>query len=112
MIRIAAAALAAAMSMSAASAADQQNVLAKDQVVLDLRNLDLASVKGQQQLAIRMDQAARAVCGDRLATVHLDLETQSRTCRASVMADIRTRIEARVARADVAPATPVLLASR
>lgn len=91
------AALAAGIAASSVSAAPGENPLARDHVAMSLRGLDLATVSGQQALAIRMDQAARAVCGDRLATVHLALEQQSRACQADVKADIRARIEQRVA---------------
>jgi UrcA family protein len=40
-----------------------------------------------------MDEAARAVCGDRLSSVHLALGEQTRNCRAAVKADIRAEIE-------------------
>lgn len=112
MMKAIAAALVAVVSVSTAAATEPRSPLAKDQVVLELRNIDLATVDGQRRLAIRMDQAARAVCGDRLATVHLDLEAQSRACQADVVADIRSRIEARTADAGHAAATPVLLALR
>lgn len=71
------------------------NPFAKDQAVLRLSGLDLTTVEGQQRLAIRMDEAARAVCGDRLATVHLALSERARDCRAEVITDIRAQIEAR-----------------
>lgn len=90
----------AAMSLGfAASAAHAENPLAKDSATLRLSGLDLATVAGQQRLAIRLDQAAAAVCGDRLAGVHLALEEQSRACRAGVVADVRAQIERRQAAA-------------
>ncbi len=96
-----AALLAAAMLASTASAATTtSNPFAQDKVVLQLNDLDLATPQGQQRLAIRMDQAARAVCGEKMASVHLALEDQARACRAEVLADIRSRIEARSALAD------------
>lgn len=105
------AACAAFASVSPAWAAEPVNPLAQGKAVVSLKGLDLASVDGQQRLAIRMDQAARAVCGDRVATIHLALNEQSRGCQAEVIADIRSRIETRT---DVAwmPAAPALLASR
>ena len=87
----------AALTLSAPALATGQNPFAADKVVLTLKGLDLGSVDGQQRLAIRIDQAARAVCGDRVATIHLDLENQSRACRHEVTADIRSRIEQRTA---------------
>ena len=104
--------IAAAASAASASATEPRSVLAKDAVVLDLRNIDLATVGGQRVLAIRMDQAARAVCGDRLATVHLDLEPPSRSGRGSGAANIRSQSAARRADARRPSATPVLLALR
>ena len=79
--------------------AHAENPLAKDSVTLRLSGLDLSTPDGQQRLAIRLDQAAAAVCGDRLAGVHLVLEEQSRSCRAQVVADVRARIEQRQAAA-------------
>lgn len=93
------AALAIASSASAVSA----NPFARDQAVLDLKGLDLSSADGQERLAIRIDEAARAVCGQRLANVHLALEAKAQECRSSVVADVRSQIEARMARADGAP---------
>jgi UrcA family protein len=99
----------AALALAAPAFATDVNPFAKDKVVLNLRGLDLASVDGQQRLAIRIDQAARDVCGDRVATIHLDLERQSRSCRNDVVADIRSRIESRSA--DSANRAPVQVAA-
>jgi len=98
MMKVMFAALAAA-SLMASTAASAENPLAKDSATLRLSGLDLSTVDGQQRLAIRLDQAAAAVCGDRLASVHLALEEQSRACRAQVVADVRARIEQRQASA-------------
>ena len=87
----------AALALTAPAFASEQNPLAADEVVLDLKGLDLASVDGQQRLAIRVDQAARAVCGDRVSTIHLDMEKNAQGCRQDVAADIRSRIEQRTA---------------
>lgn len=89
-----------ALSASAAQAENTpENPLAKDRATLRLSGLDLATVDGQQRLAIRLDQAAAQVCGDRLASVHLALAEQSRACRAQVVADVRAQIERRQAAA-------------
>lgn len=112
MMKTVLAAIAAFAAAPALLAAAPENPLAKDKVVLDLRNLDLATVEGQRLLAIRMDQAARAVCGDGLATIHLSLAEQSRQCQADVVADIRSRIEARTADAGRGGAAPVQVALR
>lgn len=90
-------ALAACGLITAAPAVANENPFAKDQTVLQLSGLDLATVEGQQRLAIRMDEAARAVCGDRLSTVHLDANNKARDCRTAVLADIRAQIETRMA---------------
>ena len=82
------------------SAAATDNPFAQDEAVLRLSGLDLSTVEGQQRLAIRMDEAATAVCGDRLSTVHLAADTHARECKAAVLADIRTQIEARTAVAE------------
>jgi len=97
MLKLALGALAVLAVAPAAGAATQQNPFAKDSVVLNLRNIDLATVEGQRTLAIRMDHAARDVCGERLDRIHLAMEAQARTCRAAVVADVRSRIEARTA---------------
>ena len=109
-MKIGLAALAAIMASSPAFAAPLQNPLAADSVVLDLRGLDLTSVGGQQRLAIRMDAAANAVCGEGMSTIHLALGAQARACHADVLADIRTRIAAAVAARQ--PDKAVQLASR
>ena len=97
------AAIAFATSASAATPDNSvQNPFAKNTAVLQLGGIDLSTPDGQQRLAIRMDQAARAVCGDRLAGVHLDAEAKSRECRASVVADVRAQIETRMADSGVA----------
>jgi len=96
-MKIGLAALAALAFATSASAAPTENPFAKDKTVLQLSGLDLSTAEGQQRLAIRMDEAARSVCGDRLATVHLDLAAKSRECRAAVVADVRSQIETRTA---------------
>lgn len=101
----------AALALAASASANAtENPLARDKAVLQLQDLDLSTAEGQQRLAIRMDQAARSVCGDRLATVHLDVENKARECRAAVVADVRGQIEARVAAATPALRTKVALA--
>jgi len=96
-MKIGLAALAALAFATSASAAPTENPFAKDKTVLQLSGLDLSTPEGQQRLAIRMDEAARSVCGDRLATVHLDLAAKSHECRAAVVADVRSQIETRTA---------------
>ena len=90
-----------AFATSASAATPQnpsgENPFARDQAILNLRGLDLSTAEGQQRLAIRMDHAARAVCGDRVASVHLALEAQAQECRTAVLADVRSQIEARLA---------------
>jgi UrcA family protein len=103
-------ALAALMLAGTASAATTtQNPFAQDSATVRLNDLDLSTADGQQRLAIRMDQAARAVCGEKMASVHIALEDQARECRSAVLADMRARIEARTANAT--PRAPVKLAS-
>lgn len=86
-----------AFATSASAAPTSENPFAQDKAILNLKGLDLATADGQQRLAIRMDNAARAVCGERVASVHLDLESQAQDCRTAVLANVRTQIEARVA---------------
>lgn len=109
-MKIGIAALAAVSLGSAAIAGTAENPFAKDTAVLSLKGLDLATADGQQRLAVRVDQAARAVCGQNLATIHLDLEARSRACRADVAEQVRDQIEARTADAARTPA--IRLASR
>lgn len=96
MIKIGLMAIAACALAAPAAAATTDNPFAQNQATLQLGGLDLSTADGQQRLAIRMDQAARAVCGDRLASVHLALGERSRECQAAVIADIRSQIEARM----------------
>ncbi len=110
-MKIGLAALAALAFATSANAAPAENPFAKDQTILQLGSLDLSTPDGQQRLAIRVDQAARSVCGDRLATVHLDAEAKSRECRAAVVADVRSQIETRTADAGGRSRTQVALAN-
>lgn len=91
-----------ALALSATGAAATENPFAKDRAILNLADLDLSTADGQQRLAIRVDQAARAVCGDRLSNVHLAAEAKTQECRTSVAADVRAQIEQRLARASTA----------
>jgi UrcA family protein len=90
---------------TSASAATTDNPLAQDKATLRLDGLDLSTADGQQRLAIRMDQAARAVCGDRVSSIHLALGERARECRTVVIADIRAQVEARMANAASASQT-------
>ena len=91
-------ALAAVCALAtSASAATTENPFAQDKATVRLDGLDLSTADGQQRLAIRMDQAARAVCGDRVSSVHLALGARARECRNFVVADIRAQIESRMA---------------
>lgn len=109
MLKIGLTALAVCALATSASAATTDNPFADDRAILRLDGLDLSTADGQQRLAIRMDQAARAVCGDRLSSVHLAAGQKARECRTVVLADIRTQIEARTAFA--AKAAPTQFAS-
>jgi UrcA family protein len=97
MMKFGLAALATFAFATSALANPAENPFAKDKAVLNLKGLDLSTAEGQQRLAIRMDQAARAVCGDRVSAVHLAVEAKAQACRATVVADIRSQIEARSA---------------
>jgi len=96
-MKIAIAALAAISLGSAAFAGTTENPFGKDSAVLALSGINLSTAEGQQRLAIRVDQAARAVCGESLATLHADLEASARACRADVAEQVRTQIEQRAA---------------
>jgi len=109
MMKTGLAALAAFALATSASAATDTNPFAQSQAILSLAGLDLATAEGQQRLAIRIDDAAHSVCGDRLAGVHLALEAKAQQCRAAVVADVRAQIEAR--HASAVTKSPVQLAS-
>ena len=72
-MKIGIAALAAISLGSAAFASTADSPFGNDTAVLSLSGLDLKTADGQQRLAIRVDQAARAVCGENLATIHAEL---------------------------------------
>lgn len=93
--------LAALAAFALATSASAENPFAQDKAILNLKGLDLSTSEGQERLAIRMDQAARAVCGERLANVHLSMEAKAQACRTAVIADVRSQIEARSAMAPV-----------
>ena len=105
---VALATLAFAISTTAATA--NTNPFAQDKAILNLQGLDLSTAEGQQRLAIRVDQAARAVCGDRLSGLGLVVEAKTQECRTSVKADVRSQIEARLAKADRASTVRVAAA--
>ncbi|MGA1798505.1 UrcA family protein [Sphingomonas sp. 4RDLI-65] len=109
-MKIGLAACAAILMATPAIAAPGGDPFSADSAVLNLSGIDLASVEGQQRLAIRMDNVANAVCGEGLSSIHLTLGAQARGCRADVIADMRTRIA--VATASHDPARGVQLASR
>lgn len=99
-MKIGIAAVVAASLGSAAFAGTIDNQFGRDSSTLSLRGLDLATADGQAGLAIRVDQAARAVCGESLATIHPDLEARARACRTDVAEQVRDQIEARTARVE------------
>ena len=96
----------AALGMATSAAAATGDPFVDETATLRLDGLDLSTVEGQQRLAIRMDDAARAVCGNGLAKVHLAVAAEARQCQAAVKEDIRLQIEQRMARSD----TPVRVA--
>ena len=104
-MKIGLAVLAAISLGSAAFAGPNDNAFGKESAVLTLSGLDLSTANGQQRLAIRVDQVARTVCGDNLATIHLDLDARGRACRADVADQVRARIESRTAAASQPAAT-------
>jgi UrcA family protein len=108
-MKIILAAVAAMAFASAASAATTQDPFVQDKAIVQIKGLDLSTADGQQRLANRMDQAARAVCGENLASIHLSLESEARECRTTVLANIRTQIETRTA--DATSGSPVRVAS-
>lgn len=100
-------ALAACIVANSMPATATDNPFAKEEAMLRLGGLDLSTAEGQRRLAIRMDQAARAVCGDRLSSVHLASDARARECRTAVIADMRAEVEARAAVSDKAARTQI-----
>nr|WP_211196161.1 UrcA family protein [Alteraurantiacibacter aquimixticola] len=98
---------ACALATPAMAANTLPDPFVQESATLRLDGLDLTTVDGQRRLAIRMDNAARAVCGEGLDTVHLRAHARARECRTEVLAKIREQIETRVA----ANEAPVQLAS-
>ena len=109
-MKIGIAVVAAILATTPAFAATGENPFSADSVKLDLRGIDFTTVDGQQRLAIRMDQAASAVCGQGMSSIHLALGAQARACHADVIAGIKSRIATATAANDVAKGTQ--LASR
>ncbi|WP_331852708.1 UrcA family protein [Qipengyuania flava] len=107
MIKAGFAAIAAAALATPAMATTPTDPFVQPSATLSLEGLDLASVEGQRRLAIRMDDAARAVCGDGLDTVHLHAHARAQECRVAVLDQIRDQIETRMA----AKTAPVRLAA-
>lgn len=107
-MKIGLAVLAALAFATPALAGTTENPFAEDKAILNLRGLDLSTSEGQQRLAIRMDQAAGAVCGTDLAALPLSAQAKAQECRTAVIADVRSQIEARSAMA--APASAKQLA--
>jgi UrcA family protein len=101
-MKIGLAACAAILMATPAIAAPGGNPFSADSAVLNLSGIDLASVDGQERLAIRMDNVANKVCGEGLSSIHLTLSAQARGCRADVIADMRTRIATATASRDSA----------
>lgn len=110
MMKIGILALASVAFATTASAATSENPFARDKAVIQIQDLDLATTDGQRRLAIRMDQSARAVCGQDMAGVHLAAERKSQDCQAAVKSDIRRQIESRMASASTASARQFALA--
>tara|TARA_A100001391_G_scaffold142053_2_gene99827 strand:- start:1651 stop:2007 length:357 start_codon:yes stop_codon:yes gene_type:complete len=109
---LAVAAVALATPALANTTSDNSNTdpFTASSATLRLDGLNLATVDGQNRLAIRMDAAARAVCGEGLDTVHLQAAAEARACRTRVHAQIRDQIETRLAAARSEDAAPVQLA--
>lgn len=99
--------LVAVLLAAPAVAASGDNPFSADSAVLNLRGIDLTTVEGQQRLAIRMDQAASAVCGEGMDSIHLALGAQARTCHADVIADIKSRIATATAARTAPEATQI-----
>lgn len=86
-----------ALATPALAASGPSDPFVQETARLHLDGLDLATVDGQNRLAIRMDAAARAVCGEGLAAVHLSAKASADECRTHVLANIRNQIETRMA---------------
>ncbi len=108
-MKIGLAACAAILMATPALAAPGSDPFSADSAVLNLRGINLASVEGQQRLAIRMDQVANAVCGQGMSSIHLALGAQARGCRADVIADMQTRIGQATAARDTGRGTQLAM---
>lgn len=105
MLKVTLAVLAASVFVPASHAAETENPFAQSAAILNLDGVDLATPEGQRKLSIRMDQTARKVCGERLYSIHLALEAESRQCRAEVSAELRSRVAQRSA--DAGSSSPI-----
>lgn len=112
MLKVALTALAACAIATPALAGTSNDPFVQESVELRLDGIDLATVDGQQRLAIRMDAAADAVCGVGLDTVHLRAAAKANECRMQVLSQIRDQIETRLAASQEAKRELVQLASR
>lgn len=83
----------AALASAAPAPSTLLNPLAKQQVVLQHSDLDLATADGQSRLTSRLREAAIDLCGARMQAIHLTLVSKSQRCQAEVIAEARGRIE-------------------
>lgn len=84
----------AALLVAATPVAAIANPLVKDQLEVRYNDLNLQSVDGQRQLAIRLVNAAEAVCGDRVDTLHVMAGRKARDCMSQVVVDAQRQIMA------------------
>ncbi|QQN73745.1 UrcA family protein [Croceicoccus sp. YJ47] len=98
----------AACALAGTASTAMADPFVQESATLQLDGINLSTVEGQRSLAIRMDAAANAVCGEGLDRVHLKLHAQAEECRVAVKQDIRNQIEQRMA----ARATSTVLALR
>ncbi len=112
MLKVALTALAACAITTPVFAGTDNDPFVQESVELRLDGIDLATVDGQLRLAIRMDAAANAVCGEGLDTVHLRAAAKARECRTQVHAQIREQIETRLAAKETGEVESVQLALR
>ncbi|WP_272917845.1 UrcA family protein [Altericroceibacterium endophyticum] len=88
----------AACAVASPAMASAPNSFGHESAELRLDGIDFDTAEGQNRLAIRLDNVAHTICGDRLASVHLATAKKARECRADVIADVRSQISQQLAK--------------
>lgn len=93
MIRVMAGAIALVLAGTAASAADP--LTHGGTMNVRVTDLDLSRAADQRRLDIRLANAAEAVCGVKVAHIHLAMQAKADACKAEAIDAARTEIAAR-----------------